>query len=978
MGSISLRAYIREIESQIEQGYYDQAITHSKYILKYFPKNIDAYRLLGKAYLESQRYGDAADIFQRVLSSIPEDFVSNVGMSIIREDEGNLDEAIWHMERAFESQPANNAIQTELKRLYGRRDGVEPLKINLTRGALARMYIKGGLYQQAIAELRISLAEDPQRLDLQALLATAYYQNGQKVEAAETCNLLLSKLPYCMDANRILADILAESNRSDEAQAYRSRLHSLNPYLSHISDNVNTADQVPENAIMLDRMDDQATKDYQRESEQPAWASSLGVKMEDQDDEIPVWLSDDEGISATNDIPEVIPETSAGNQIDSHSDIMGMVTDETQNESDDSIPEWMKEAGWQQSLPEADQVVEPFNFSDENSHSDELADADIPDWLKTLAPENESSPDSTSSALDEYQEVSIPWLDEIPPGPTDSIALWLEENETTQDSSPVTNDQDLLENTPEWIQEMTSKSGINIEVHDLDEATIINKATNDQEADIIKPLHEDDLPAWLKEMEESTGELEVLPTWMEKDTSVDSLIQPENDIFPTFPEDNESLPAWLKEDKHEVEKSVIENVYDENQVDINEQQMDTPVDEELPDWLIENEYEMQETKEQTFSPNTENIFPAWLLEDSSETNKDDDFFQEEISKPGELFAADMPQIEADTDENLASLEEIFSTNMVNEDIVSDDISVQQEELRDSLGDTKPVKVDKIENIPPKELDELSESDSDAAFAWLESLAAKQGADEALLLKPEDRLEKPPDWVIQTTEESDEFSQTPIQLDSESDQPITEDEELPDWLTQPVTDTLQPEAGYEETTDIITPEWLIFQDETSYDFIDEEVTETIEITKEADNIFSQPEVDTHDIKELVNDTIEEPSLETPITDLSEEIFDQELAPDTGLEIIAEQELRETAIVTSDLLNSARNEFASGSIQNALKIYTQLIESRELLPEVISDINENLYNYPLEINLWVSLGDAHMQSNELQQALDAYKKAEELLR
>ena len=37
-------------------------------------------------------------------------------------------------------------------------------------------------------------------------------------------------------------------------------------------------------------------------------------------------------------------------------------------------------------------------------------------------------------------------------------------------------------------------------------------------------------------------------------------------------------------------------------------------------------------------------------------------------------------------------------------------------------------------------------DDDAAFAWLESLAVRQGADEALLLKPEDRLENPPDWV----------------------------------------------------------------------------------------------------------------------------------------------------------------------------------------------------------------------------------------
>ena len=174
MAKIPLRAYNQEIERLIENGRTDEAIAHCRHILQVYPRYVDVYRLLGKAFLETQRYGDAADIFQRVLSSIPDDFVAQVGMSIIREDEGNLDEAIWHMERAFEVQPANSAIQDELRRLYGRRDGIEPPKIRLTRGALARMYTKGDLYQQALAEIRAAFAENPNRIDLQVLLADIY------------------------------------------------------------------------------------------------------------------------------------------------------------------------------------------------------------------------------------------------------------------------------------------------------------------------------------------------------------------------------------------------------------------------------------------------------------------------------------------------------------------------------------------------------------------------------------------------------------------------------------------------------------------------------------------------------------------------------------------------------------------------------------------------------------------------------------
>ena len=208
MAGIPLRTYIRDIERFINNGRTEEAIAHCRYILNTYPKYVDIYRLLGKAFLENQRLGDAADIFQRVLSSSPDDFVSHVGMSIVREDEGNLDEAIWHMERAFEVQPANSAIQDELRRLYGRRDGIEPPKIRLTRGALARMYDKGDLYQQAIAEIRTALAENPDRIDLQALLANIYHKTNQRVEAAETSSLVLRKLPNCMIPIQIMIQSL--------------------------------------------------------------------------------------------------------------------------------------------------------------------------------------------------------------------------------------------------------------------------------------------------------------------------------------------------------------------------------------------------------------------------------------------------------------------------------------------------------------------------------------------------------------------------------------------------------------------------------------------------------------------------------------------------------------------------------------------------------------------------------------------------
>ncbi len=204
MAKIPLRVYNREIENLIDRGQTEEALARCKQILQLFPKYIEAYRLLGKAYLESQRYSEAADVFQRLLSTVPDDFVAHVGMSIIKEDEGNLDGAIWHMERATEIQPSNTAVQDELRRLFSRREGMEPSRLRMTRGGLVRMYARGDLYQQAITEALAALAEDTQRLDIQVVLARMYNLTGQRVKAAEVCIDLLEKLPYSYEANLIM------------------------------------------------------------------------------------------------------------------------------------------------------------------------------------------------------------------------------------------------------------------------------------------------------------------------------------------------------------------------------------------------------------------------------------------------------------------------------------------------------------------------------------------------------------------------------------------------------------------------------------------------------------------------------------------------------------------------------------------------------------------------------------------------------
>jgi len=79
-----------------------------------------------------------------------------------------------------------------------------------------------------------------------------------------------------------------------------------------------------------------------------------------------------------------------------------------------------------------------------------------------------------------------------------------------------------------------------------------------------------------------------------------------------------------------------------------------------------------------------------------------------------------------------------------------------------------------------------------------------------------------------------------------------------------------------------------------------------------------------------------------------------------------------------LQNARQLMAHGGLDAAVNGYLKLIKRAKFLEEVIYDLKEATYTHPVDVIVWQTLGDAHMRANQLQEALDAYTKAEELLR
>ena len=183
-----------------------------------------------------------------------------------------------------------------------------------------------------------------------------------------------------------------------------------------------------------------------------------------------------------------------------------------------------------------------------------------------------------------------------------------------------------------------------------------------------------------------------------------------------------------------------------------------------------------------------------------------------------------------------------------------------------------------------------------------------------------------------------------------EQPSSETEDIPSWLSS--LDEEEAQATSPTMADQDLPAWLRGEEQPAPE------PSELEPTRAADwqpTEQTQPEV-TLSASEAGPEPPSEPQKEaaTPVDAAMSEI------------------------PVDPILGEARDDLSRGEIPDALATYGKLIKKTRLLDEVIHDLREALYRYPVDVSIWQSLGDAYMRANRLQDALDAYTKAEELLR
>jgi hypothetical protein len=880
-------------------------------------------------------------------------------------------------------------------------------------------------------------------MDLLVLLARVYFRAGQKVESTEICTSLLKKYPYCLDANRILIEILPGTARSDATQVYRHRVNALDPYAAFAAPSIFNSAEVADAAVSIEKLAYQAD----------AWApSKFGLETK-KEEAPPEWLSGKEAAPA-----EAAAEPT----------------------SDENIPEWMKTAGWAATTAAAVEAAErayageavASETAEVPPAAEELSSGEVPDWLMSMAPPGALDQPAAEPASLEVTSEDINWLESLgapavgesralPTGDDSSMldeilgvgaaagaaaALGQKEEQPAEEIAP-----QPVEETPDWLSELGGQSSY---------ATAVN----------LPPVGQPAAPAtdWLTDLESQAADATVvnlppvsqpaeeLPDWL---TGATAGIAAASAADETLPGGSESeLPDWLKNasDEFTVETPAVE------------QPLAQP-GEELPNVEPAAEmpvYQPPAAADTGLPVSDEDAF-AWLEALAAKQGaKPEELLTKPEDRPVETpdWLSQLSESEKPEESGIGLGGAALAAGAV---AVAADAMFEDktpEELGEPAGEMNEFAVPPVESSTVTPAQAMSDED---AFSWLESLAAKQGAKpEELLTKPEDRAENAPTWATQMEADTPKVLEapgeipvepvvesgedlawlktigddTPIEESTIGEQPLEENlftasstesifeekpvelgmaagatmvgaasaDEVAEWLQElnadetvsalPAQSVQPPPSTTEEL-----PDWLKEEEPAelpSEDLPDWLKVEVVEqpVTVEPVKMEWKPEEQPLDEEIPIIPVVEE----VPVIPVVEEVTVipvAEAVPDIPVVVTAPQ--ADAAIMEKvgamimeptpekpikvqsaekdiALYENSKLELQRGNLIEAAQGYKKLIKKGKMLEEVIFDLREAQYSHPVDVVIWQTLGDAYMRANRLQDALDAFTKAEELLR
>ncbi len=743
MSEISLQVYENEIDQLIEQTRYLEALAHIRHLLTQFPHYVGAYYLLGKTTLEADLPELAVDMFRRALSADPEHLVSRIGLGLAHERRNDLDAALWNLERALETDPSSSEIAEELRRMYGRRDGMELAYVPQTRAGLAHLYLRGQRPERAAEELHALLEEQSARPDLMTALAEAYWRNGQLVQASEVCQEILDKMPYNIKANLLLGTLWVNSGQ-DEGWIYLKRAQEIDPENLRAEELFGADSLLGTQQTVVDRLAyDPDAIDVDQDS---TWfkrleAASITVGIS----EAPPEMTADEvrlvditaGLESQIEIPDWLRELgTVQEQEEEGAGGLGWMADIEFTESDEAVDTEEAEAEGEAAFEGVPDLASAFGIEPEAGEAEGIEEGEaVPDWLQELAPEGlslemeeaEGAPDwllelagEGPAADEEAPTLAIEGMEEEQPAESmpgeDGTADWLaqltaEDEELLREPAPETIEVD--ESLPDWLGELQTTVDEASEAGEEEDEDLLGWMTDElpeAPTQIVEPAAPDEVPDWLSELQVQAEDEQVA------DEASADLELPEA----------EELPDWLAGLEPTTPAAVVEEEYPE---------------EEIPDWLRALEPEGTEFSE-PLVPEAEAVVPE----------------EEEDILTGEAALAWLDSLTAGEEEAESEVlagAELDWTEQATEIVTPAPSTVVEEPATvEPLAAADEAPAETIEAAAGEEMGGLLSSDD--TLAWLESLATVEEAPEGIepepsMLSVEEEAELVPESVSDAVE-----------------------------------------------------------------------------------------------------------------------------------------------------------------------------------------------------------------------------------
>ena len=477
----------------------------------------------------------------------------------------------------------------------------------------------------------------------------------------------------------------------------------------------------------------------------------------------------------------------------------GISVPENQNPdhgNEDQIPDWMKDAGWEESSGTFDES-KPI-FDDLEDDEDEIVPADIPAWLEEAAPEG-FSPDPNAIPAFEGLEVDEPFIttgDLVPPPSMEQPAkdVISDQSEETDTGTPDSGldipswlenlelDEDSQETAVAWLENMPES--LRASEEELEAAATIPA---DETENIEEPV--DDL-AWIDELDSQSSDpslpQESESAALSEDLIASDLIPETGDSSQIFDRDEieipeSDLPSWLEELGQDQPES---HTPEEIQEDPSTYEQPAPPESKQdtgPDWL-------QPTEEIKLSqPSTEpdqepalpisddsGQFPDWLSdfdESPSAGSEQPDGLEWLDSLPGEEISPETPEGER--------------IQLAPEEIVEEAPSLDSlsEETSQAELISTPAGIPSPEEVSPND-ETLNAQVPD----WLSKIGESEDIDDAT---PPARDEIDSPEALEPVEPSSEFESGDSWLDQIHEAPLevpstelpTEDSEVMEWLDE---------------------------------------------------------------------------------------------------------------------------------------------------------------------------------------------------